>query len=90
MREVIRPLALRDIETIKKLTGLKDVNYEDIVFLKRAIRESILSRDQNNIQILKCFSLENTLQGLCILLKKMLEGYTKNDQAFTIATLVLD
>ena len=90
IREVIRPLALRDIETIKKLTGLKDVNYEDIVFLKRAIRESILSRDQNNIQILKCFSLENTLQGLCLLLKKMLETHTKDDQAFTVATLVLD
>ena len=92
MRDVIRPLALRDIETIKKLTGLKDINYEDIVFLKRAIRESVLSRDPNNIQILKCFSLENTLQGLCKLLKNMLEGSKigKGEQDFTIATLVLD
>ena len=92
MRDVIRPLAVRDINAIKKLTGLKDVNYEDIVFLKRAVRELVLSRDANNIQVLKCFSLENTLQGLCILLKNQLEGISpgKDNQNFTITTIVLD
>lgn len=49
IREVVRPLALRDISTLKQLTGLNDIGYEDIVFLKRAIREVLLSRDQNNI-----------------------------------------
>ena len=49
IRDIVRPKTLRDIETIKKLTGLKDVNYEDIVFLKRAVREVLLSRDPNNI-----------------------------------------
>ena len=49
IREVIRPLAMRDLDTLKRLTGLRDVGYEDIVFLKRAIREVILSKDPNNI-----------------------------------------
>ena len=49
IRKTVRPLALRDINTLKKLTGLNDIGYEDIVFLKRAVREVILSRDPNNI-----------------------------------------
>ena len=72
IRKVVRPLALRDLETLKKLTGMRDIGYEDIVFLKRAIREVILSRDPNNIQMLKCFTLENSLQGLCLLVKKVM------------------
>ena len=70
------------------------MNYEDIVFLKRAVREVLLARDPNNIQILKCFSLENTLQGLCLLLKKVLQvdkaKINKSDRGFTITTKVLD
>ena len=27
IREVVRPLALRDIDTLKKLTGLNDISY---------------------------------------------------------------
>lgn len=49
IKKTVRPLALRDINTLKKLTGLNDIGYEDIVFLKRAVREVILSRDPNNI-----------------------------------------
>ena len=49
IRKAIRPLAVRDICILKKLTGLNDIGYEDIVFLKRAIREVILSKDPNNI-----------------------------------------
>ena len=49
MREVIQPLALRDIKVIKELTGLNSFSSEDIVWLKRTIREGILSRDPNNI-----------------------------------------
>ena len=92
MREVIRPLALRDINAIKKLTGMKDISYEDIMFMKRAVRELVLSRDPNNIQIIKCFSLENTLQGLCLLLKKHMSASLSaaNGDPFTIMTLVLD
>ena len=45
IKEIVRPLALRDIRTLKKLTGLNEIGYEDIVFLKRAVREVILSRD---------------------------------------------
>lgn len=73
IRDVVRPLALRDLGLLKQLTGLNQLGYEDIVFLKRAIREVLLSRDPNNIQMLKCFTLENSLQGLCLLLKKVLK-----------------
>lgn len=78
IREVVRPLALRDIRTLKRLTGLNNIGYEDIVFLKRAVREVLLSRDPNNIQMLKCFTLENSLQGLCLLLKKVLATKIKH------------
>lgn len=95
IREVVRPLALRDIGILKKLTGLNDLSYEDIVFLKRAIREVLLSRDPNNIQMLKCFTLENSLQGLCQLLKKVLpigNLYSDNQtqEQFIVTTTVLD
>lgn len=69
------------------------MGYEDIVFLKRAIREVILSRDPNNIQMLKCFTLENSLQGLCLLLKKALASSSSGqnvDQSFIVTTTVLD
>ena len=61
IREGVRPLALRDLALLKRLTGLNELGYEDIVFLKRAVREVLLSRDPNNIQMLKCFTLENSL-----------------------------
>ena len=49
IREIVRPFALRDIKTIKELTGLNSFGYEDIVWLKKFIREGVLSRDPNNI-----------------------------------------
>ena len=92
MRKVIRPLALRDLNIIKKLTGLNDIRYEDIVYVKRLVREVILSRDPQNIQMLKCFTLENTLQGLCILLKKIVHTpLTKIDtKDFIVSTVVIN
>ena len=96
IRKVIRPLAMRDLNTLKKITGLNDIGYEDIVFLKRAIREVILSRDPNNIQMLKCFTLENSLQGLCLLLKKTLASRCtlasgiSIDESFVVTTTVID
>lgn len=45
MREIVRPLALRDMKMIKKLTGIDDIRYEDIVYVKRLVREVLLSRD---------------------------------------------
>ena len=93
IREVVRPLAMRDLQTLKKLTGLNDIGYEDIVFLKRAIREVILSRDPNNIQMLKCFTLENALQGLCLLLRKVttsMQGSFNDSEPFVVTTTVLD
>ena len=61
MREILRPLVQRDIKVIKKVTGVKDVSYQDIVYLKRMIREVIFSKDPRNIQMLKCFTLHNVL-----------------------------
>ena len=87
IREIVRPLAWRDIQLLKEITGLNEIGYEDIVFLKRAIREVILSRDPNNIQMLKCFTLENSLQGLCQLLNTVL---TKKDDGFIVTTTVID
>ena len=49
IREQIRPLARRDIARIKHLTGLKHVRYEDILYLKRGIKETLLASDQDNI-----------------------------------------
>ena len=46
--------------------------------------------------MLKCFTLENSLQGLCLLLKKVLPPLTKqqnpnNDkETFSVHTVVLD
>ena len=57
MLEVIHPHSLRDIETIKKITGEGDVRYYDIGYLKEKVKSILLSRDPNNIQMLTCFSL---------------------------------
>jgi hypothetical protein len=65
MRQAIRQHTRRDIKVLQQITGLKEVRYEDIVFLKRMVREVLLSQDQNNIQMLKCFTIQNTLEGLC-------------------------
>jgi len=47
--EVLRPHTLRDIETIKKLTGEPDVRYFDLAYLKERVKGILLSRDPNNI-----------------------------------------
>jgi len=77
-------LARRDLKTIKRITGLKSIRYEDIVYLKRGIREAMLSNDSDNIQMLKCLTLHNSLRGLCILTKRI----TKSP--FKTSTVVLD
>ena len=45
----LREHTRRDLKTIKTITGLKHIRYEDIVYLKRMIREALLNRDPNNI-----------------------------------------
>jgi hypothetical protein len=45
MRTVIRQYSRKEIEILKDITGLKNIRYEDIVFLKRAVREVLLSQD---------------------------------------------
>ena len=65
--EVLRPHTLRDIETIKKLTGEPDVRYFDLAYLKERVKGILLSRDPNNIQMLTCFTLQNVIKGLMIM-----------------------
>ena len=65
--EVLRPFTLRDIQTIKKLTGEPDVRYYDIAYLKERVKGILLSRDPNNIQMLTCFTLQNVIKGLMIM-----------------------
>lgn len=84
MRQTIRPHVLREIETIKKVTGVPRVRFEDLVFLKRAVREVLLAKDPNNIQVLKCFNLRNTLHGLTLLLKQV------SSEPFKVTTVVLE
>ena len=48
------------------------------------VREVLLSKDSNNIQMLKCFSLHNTLHGLVLLLKRI------TTKPFLVSTVVLD
>ena len=60
------------------------MNYEDLIFLKRAMREVLLSKDPRNIQILKAFSIENAISGLCLLLEKAIEV------EYIVTTIVLD
>lgn len=47
--QILRPHTLRDIETIKRLTGEPDVRYFDIAFLKEKVKGMLLTRDPNNI-----------------------------------------
>ena len=49
IRNRLRDHTKRDLKTIKAITGLKHIRYEDIVYLKRMIREALLNRDPNNI-----------------------------------------
>jgi hypothetical protein len=53
------------------------------VFLKRCVREVLLQSDEDNIQMLKCFSLHNTLRGLMLLINKVTR------KLFTVKTVVL-
>ena len=73
-----------DLDVISQITGTNQIRYYDMVYLKELLRGIILARDQNNIQILTCFSVENVLNGLLILLK----DYFGKD--YQIKTIVLD
>ena len=68
IRQVLRPYILRDLEIIQQITGEVQIRYYDMAHLKEKIRSLVISQDQNNIQMLTCFSVENVLNGLTILL----------------------
>lgn len=55
IQEVIKPLVLADLHTIRRVTGLPAFGYQDIVFVKRAVKEVVMGTDAENIQLLKCF-----------------------------------
>jgi hypothetical protein len=37
MKKVVQERTLNDIRTIKRLTGVKDIRYEDLVFLRKLV-----------------------------------------------------
>ncbi len=67
MLQTIRPQAQKDLETITKLTGDRDIRYYDAAYLKDKVKGMLLARDPNNIQMLTCFTLQNVFKGLMIL-----------------------
>ena len=83
MLDVVRPYALKDIETIKKLTGERDIRYYDIAYLKEKIKGTLLTRDANNIEMLTCFTLQNVMKGLMILASEVF------GQKIELKTLIL-
>ncbi|CDW86736.1 oligopeptidase a [Stylonychia lemnae] len=66
IQQIIRPQALKDLETIQRITGEPDIRYFDIAFLKEKIKAFMLSKDPENIQMLTCFNLQNTIKGLML------------------------
>ena len=69
---------------MSEIIGVKQIEYQDIVFLKENLKAIMLARDKKNIQLLTCFSLENVINGLLLLLKNEF-GYE-----YKISTIVLD
>lgn len=49
MREFLRPYTLKEIDLIKQITGVKKVGYEDLIFLKRTVKEVLFANDPQNI-----------------------------------------
>ena len=84
IREKIRDLARKDLQVLSEIIGVKQIEYQDIVFLKENLKAIMLARDKKNIQLLTCFSLENVINGLLLLLKNEF-GYE-----YKISTIVLD
>jgi len=72
------------LEIIQQITGEVEIRYYDMAHLKEKIRSLVISQDRNNIQMLTCFSLDNVLNGLTILLKDNFK------HKFTTKTIVLD
>ena len=67
----LRGPAFKDLQTITKITGDKDIRYYDAAYLKERIKGILLSRDPNNIQMLTCFTLQNTIKGLLLLVAEV-------------------
>lgn len=84
IRDLIRAPAQEDLAILRKLTGEKEIRYQDIVYLKEKLTMLLLAKDPNNIQMLTCFSIENVLNGLLLLLKDVFK------KAYTVKTIVLD
>jgi Zn-dependent oligopeptidase len=72
------------VENLLRLTGEKRMNYWDVVYLKEKLRGVLLARDPNNIQMLKCFSLENIINGLVHLVK---DCFNRDCE---VSTIILD
>ena len=75
---------MRDLKTIQEITGERDIRYYDAAYLKQRLKSTLLAQDRRNIQMLTCFSLENILRGLMLLLRDFF------GMDYSVSTIVLD
>jgi hypothetical protein len=54
---------------IQQITGLEEMRYFDMSFVREKLNAILLAKEENNIHILTCFSLQNVLNGLLIVLQ---------------------
>lgn len=66
------------------MTGIDQVRYCDVAYLKEVIKSQLLGGNEKNIQMLTCFSLENALNGLVHVLTE------KFNTAVKIETILVD
>mmetsp|Transcript_20148 Transcript_20148/g.30911 ORF Transcript_20148/g.30911 Transcript_20148/m.30911 type:complete len:88 (+) Transcript_20148:453-716(+) len=69
---------------IHKLTGEAPVRFYDQVFLKEKIKAILLAQDPKNIQMLTCFSLQNVLNGLVLLIKEYFRHDVESVRTFLL------
>lgn len=69
MQKIVSKHAQQEIEIIQKLTGAKRLRYFDQAYMTEVVKQVLLGRNPNNIQMLTCFSLKNCLNGVLLLMK---------------------
>lgn len=84
LQQELAQSAKSDYEIIKKITGVTDIRYFDMAFLKEKMKAVLLAGEKNNIQMLTSFSITNVLNGLLYLLKNQFS------EQFSTSTIVLD
>lgn len=85
IREIVKEQSMKDLEIIRQIAGTREpIRYWDMAFLKERVKQAVLAGEKRNIQMLTCFSLENVLSGLLLLLNEKFGCVCK------IKTVILD